>query len=82
LELLAGDLLGAGHESLGAVEVHDEGAALVALGGAGDDLADALGELVEIELRSSSRNFWIMTCLKVWAAMRPKSAGEISSSSP
>jgi hypothetical protein len=26
-------------------------------------------------LRSSSRNFWIMTCLKVWAAMRPKASG-------
>jgi hypothetical protein len=32
--------------------------------------------------RSSSRNFWIMTCLKVWAAMRPRASGAISSGSP
>ena len=28
---------------------------------------------------SASRSFWMMTCLAVWAAMRPKSLGVISS---
>ena len=45
-ELLARDLLGAGHEALGAVDLDNEGAALVALSDAGGDLADALGELL------------------------------------
>jgi len=33
-------------------------------------------------LRSSSRKRWIMTCLKVWAAMRPKASGLRSMGSP
>ena len=47
VELLAWDLLGAGHERLGPVDGGDQSAALVALGGAGDDLTDASGELIE-----------------------------------
>ena len=47
LELLAGNLLAAGHEALDAVHLDHEGAALVARGGAGDQLALALAELLE-----------------------------------
>ena len=47
VELLAGNLLGAGHEALGPVDLHDERATLVAVRGAGDDLALTLGEVVQ-----------------------------------
>jgi hypothetical protein len=47
LKLLAGDLLRPGHEALRPIDLDDQGAALVSLGHAGDELALSLRELVE-----------------------------------
>ena len=56
----------------------DGGAAVEPLDGAGDQLALLGRVLVEDGCRdSASRIFWIITCLAVWAAMRPSVSGSI-----
>ena len=47
MKLLAGDLLGAGHDTLGAIDLDDERAALVPMARPGDDLTLPLGKLLQ-----------------------------------
>ena len=47
VKLLAGNLLGAGHEALGTIDLDDQRPTLVAVAGSGDDLALPLRELLE-----------------------------------
>ena len=73
----AGDLLAPRQDGVGLAEVDDDRAPLEPLHGSGDEVAARSSNSSNRLSRSASRIFWMMTCLAVWAAIRPSSAGSI-----
>ncbi len=75
---LARDLLARGEQGVGLAQVDRDGPPFGPLHGAGDQVAARWSSNSSNRLsRSASRIFWMMTCLAVWAAIRPSSAGSI-----
>jgi len=79
---LVGHLFGLGQERLHLAEVEQRVSVVALLDDAGDDVALPAGYSSYLRSRSASRMRCRITCLAVWAAIRPKSLGVSSTRGP